>query len=81
MTATREPTPARASPTRRSRGLPSPSLADLSGTSLRGRKLHSLVVGNRRDLPSVFDDGRDTAHGYCACLRFIPVTPDRRDPL
>ena len=29
-----------------------------------------LVVEDRRDLLDVFDDGRDSASGYCGCLRF-----------
>ena len=29
-----------------------------------------LAVEAREDLLSVFDDGRDGAYGYCACLRF-----------
>ena len=29
-----------------------------------------LVVEDRRDLLDVFDDGRDRAIAYCACLRF-----------
>jgi hypothetical protein len=33
-----------------------------------------LAVEHRRDLLAVFDDGRDTAYGYCACLRFQPAT-------
>ncbi len=34
-----------------------------------------LVVEAREDLLSVFDDGRDGANGYCACLRFTPAQP------
>jgi hypothetical protein len=32
-----------------------------------------LVVGERAELAHVFDDGRDTAHACCACLRFTPA--------
>jgi hypothetical protein len=32
-----------------------------------------LVVGERTKLEHVFDDGRDTTHAYCACLRFTPA--------
>ena len=32
-----------------------------------------LVVGERDGLEHVFDDGRDTIHAYCACLRFTPA--------
>jgi hypothetical protein len=33
------------------------------------------VVEARADLIAVFDDGRDTDHGYCACLRFTAARP------
>jgi hypothetical protein len=32
-----------------------------------------LVVNERARLTHVFDDGRDTAYAYCACLRFTPA--------
>jgi hypothetical protein len=35
-----------------------------------------LAVEAREDLISVFDDGRDSAYGYCACLRFTEGQPD-----
>jgi hypothetical protein len=38
-----------------------------------------LAVEDRRDLLAVFDDGRDTAYGYCACLHFRAATT-RRPP-
>ena len=34
-----------------------------------------LAVEARADLIAVFDDGRDTDHGYCACLRFTAAHP------
>jgi hypothetical protein len=36
-----------------------------------------LAVEAREDLIDVFDDGRDTACGYCACLRFTEARPSR----
>jgi hypothetical protein len=36
-----------------------------------------LAVEAREDLLDVFDDGRDTAHGYRACLRFSQARPSR----
>src|SRR5205823_6026008 len=38
-----------------------------------GGATRCLSVEDRRDLLAVFDDGRDTADGYCACLRFQPA--------
>jgi Single-strand binding protein family len=35
----------------------------------------SLAFEDRRDLLAVFDDGRDTPYGYCACLRLAPGAP------
>ena len=37
-----------------------------------------LAVEAREDLIAVFDDGRDTDHGYCACLRFTEPRPFSR---
>ena len=34
-----------------------------------------LAVEGREDLVAVFDDGRGTYHGYCACLRFTEARP------
>jgi len=34
-----------------------------------------LAVEAREDLLQAFDDGRDTAYAYCACLRFTPARP------
>jgi hypothetical protein len=36
-----------------------------------------LAVEAREDLIYVFDDGRDTEHAYCACLRFIDAKEPR----
>ncbi len=36
-----------------------------------------LAVEAREDLLSVFEDGRDGAYGYCACLRFTHAQPSR----
>jgi len=37
-----------------------------------------LVVEAREDLLCVFDDGRDGAYSYCACLRFTHAQPTLR---
>ncbi len=37
-----------------------------------------LAVEAREDLISAFDDGRDGAYGYCACLRFTGAQPSAR---
>ena len=34
-----------------------------------------LAAEAHQDLLEAFDDGRDTAYAYCACLRFIPARP------
>ena len=34
-----------------------------------------LAVEAREDLLEVFDDGRDSAYAYCACLHFTPARP------
>ena len=36
------------------------------------------VEAREDDLLSVFDDGRDGAYGYCACLRFTHAQPTLR---
>ena len=36
-----------------------------------------LAVEAREDLVYVLDDGRETEHAYCACLRFIDAKEPR----
>jgi hypothetical protein len=38
-----------------------------------------LAVEDRRDLLDVFDDGRDSPIGYCACLAYRPAQPGEND--
>ena len=38
--------------------------------------IRCLAVEARDDLLEVFDDDRDTAYAYCACLRFTEARPD-----